>query len=201
MLKIHHIQQKIMSNLAECGDQGAAFEELRPLDVKSNLYAYHLKVLRQTGVIAKNNLNNYYLTEKGSDILKGIMPDDIIHKISVSVLLESPDQKPKIISKPLTAEDDRIAVIATELTQKYLTQNNLSQPIHIGDAYIKFYSQDDQLTSSTLHHIFSVKSKQDISHIKNQLPTEVVSEIIFAQQSADGHFFFERSYDEEILQK
>lgn len=199
MLKIHRIQQKIISSLAECGEQGAAFEELRPFEVKSNLYAYHLKVLRRAGIIAKNNLENYYLTDKGSDLLEGIMPDDIIHKISVSVLLEAPGQKPKIISKPLVAEDDRIVAIATELTQKYLTQNNLSIPAHIGDAYIKFYSKNDQLTSSTLHHIFSTKSRCDLSHIKSQLPTEVVDEIIFARNSADGHFFFERSYNEESL--
>lgn len=201
MLKVHRIQQKIMSSLAECGEQGAAFEELRPLEVKSNLYAYHLKVLRRAGIIDKNNLGNYYLTDRGSDILEGITPNDIIHKISISVLLESPGQKPKIISKPLVAEDDRIAAIATELTQKYLTQDNLSIPIpvHIGDAYIKFYSKGGQLTSSTLHHIFSVKSSSDFNHIKNHLPTEVVSEIIFARDTADGHFFFERSYNEENL--
>lgn len=199
MLKVHRIQQKIMSNLAECGEQGAAFEELRPLEVKSNLYAYHLKVLRRAGIIDKNNLGNYYLTDKRSDILEGITLNDIIHKISVSVLLESPGQKPKIISKPLVAEDDRIAAMATELTQKYLTQDNLSQPVHIGDAYIKFYTKGDQLTSSTLHHIFSVKSRHNLNHIKSQLPTEVVSEIIFARNAADGHFFFERSYNEESL--
>ena len=197
MLKIHRIQRKILTDLAECGQHGAGFEELRPLDVKSNLYAYHLKVLLRAGAIAKNQQGRYHITGKGSDFLKGIAPDDVIHKISVSVLIETPSQKPKIITKLLTAEDDRIAIIAEELTQKYLTQKPLTKPTHIGDAYIKFYSSKNQLISSTLHHIFLVKSTQELGHFKSHLPATVVDEIVFAYSAADGHFFFERSYDEE----
>lgn len=58
----HHIQRSIVSVLTK--QEFARFRDLKPANVDTNLFSYHLKLLQKAGFIAKTE-QGYTLAEKG----------------------------------------------------------------------------------------------------------------------------------------
>lgn len=58
----HHIQRSIVSVLTK--QEFARFRDLKPTNVDTNLFSYHLKLLQKAGFIAKTE-QGYTLAEKG----------------------------------------------------------------------------------------------------------------------------------------
>jgi predicted transcriptional regulator len=191
MLKIHKIQIYILRCLAET--DSAKFSELLPAGVASSLFAYHLKTLLTDGIIKKARMR-YNLTEKGAKYLEGISVFDNSIKIKTSVLVENDKGQSKLVSGELEPSDERIASASKRITQKKLSQKKLSKIQHIGDAYIKLVDKNGRLQNNSLHHIFYAKTRHDLTDVDSDLPEQVVQEILFVKNGADGHFFFERSY-------
>jgi len=60
---MHHIQRSILGRLMT--DEAMRYRDLKPLEVASNLFTYHLKVLVGEGYVVSSQRGTYQLTSKG----------------------------------------------------------------------------------------------------------------------------------------
>lgn len=67
----HHIQRTIVYQLAFA--DSLRFSELKPDDIDSKLFTYHLKKVVAAGFVTKNNNGEYALTPEGRRVGKGAL--------------------------------------------------------------------------------------------------------------------------------
>ncbi len=215
----HHIQKYILSVLAKT--DFARFRDMRPKNVDSNLYSYHLKLLMKQGMIAKTD-DGYCLTAKGLAYVDRVNMEKFAVRLQPKILtmillknkyneilLTKRNKQPFINtwtlpSGKLHLDDERIAVAAErELFEKTnLTVNNLD---HIGDCYLSVRSNETMI-SSVLAHVFA-KTVENFAAFGNENAkwtgetwrnnhnlTPGVEDILWLAGHSDGKFFAELDY-------
>lgn len=162
----HHIQRHVMKVLLFI--EYARFRDLRPKNVDTNLFSYHLKLLQQNQLVKK--------TDKGYTLSQnGLMYVDRLNAKSGKFRTQ-----PKIITMLLVQDEEGRVLIQKRNKQPYINrwtlpygklhiedptlrmaaQREAEEKLgiqvamgHAGDCYIRAY-MGDQLISTTLAHIF-----------------------------------------------
>ncbi len=171
----HHIQKSIMQALVF--NEYARYSDMRPENVDSNLYAYHLNRLILSGHIEKID-KLYRLSLKGLSYVEHTSSSIKINnqpKITTAILVNDGREnilltkrlkQPYInyyglpLGKIHSNKDNNILGSATrELYEK--TGVKYEKMKHIGDIYLKIYIKN-VLISDLLAHIFSAVIKKEV---------------------------------------
>ncbi len=171
----HHIQKSIMRVLVF--NEYARYSEMRPENVDSNLYAYHLNRLVLSGHVEKID-KLYRLSLKGLSYVEHTSSSIKINsqpKITTAILVNDGNgnilltkrlKQPYInhyglpLGKIHSNKDSNILDSATrELYEK--TGIKYKKMKHVGDIYLKIYIKN-VLISDLLAHIFSAVIKKEV---------------------------------------
>jgi ADP-ribose pyrophosphatase YjhB (NUDIX family) len=216
---MHQIQQHILGKLITAPSQ--RFSELKPDQVESNLFMYHLKQLIDQGYVSKIKDGSYSLTAYGLQYADGLSLKTFAPRlqpriVTLSVVTDNPGRyllfrrhrQPLInmVGFPYGKVhlDETITEAATrELKEKTGLECALK---HRGDGYLTM-SQNGEVVSQVLFHCFEGLHPQgelkqtsvgeafwaDPSQIPGWELMPSVMDII-DQLQQPGHFFMERSY-------
>jgi ADP-ribose pyrophosphatase YjhB (NUDIX family) len=172
----HFIERYILRVLAH--QKVARFRDMKPGNVDSNLYAYHLKLLIRTRLVEKTE-GGYRLTARGLFYVDRVNNESfnvrnqykiitmsLLKNSKEEILLTKRDKQPFITrwtlpSGKIHLDDRDISQAATrELHEKIgLDKANLR---HAGDCYIRVRDTDDQIISAVFAHIFTGESSWKI---------------------------------------
>lgn len=209
----HHIQKNILSILLH--QKVARFRDLRPPRVDTNLYSYHLKLLAKQDFICKVDAG-YTLSSRGLAYVDRVNADKlfvrsqpkIITMLLVQdgygrVLLQRRTKQPYIDTWTLPygkvhIDDESVVVGAAREASEKLGLISVV-PRHVGDAYIRVWS-DGRILSSTLVHVcrFELESYPESDNIVWCAPLKLPSydlapavEQIVARSFFGDEFFFD----------
>lgn len=171
----HHIQRHILGVLYH--QKIARFRDLRPQNVDTNLYSYHLRSLIKQGMLRKVE-GGYTLGDRGLAYIDRVS--------SKSMLIRT---QPKIVTMIVTQNSNGDVLLQRRTKQPHLDtwtlpygklhiedysilgaarreadeKLGLIEPslIHAGDCYIRVYTgkgEDRQILSSTLVHVFYLET-------------------------------------------
>jgi len=161
---MHYIQRSILGRLM--ADEAVRYRDLKPFEVASNLFTYHLKVLVSEGYVVSSLKGTYQLTTKGQRF---------VGAQSISTL--QPHLQPKLVillacrdrlgrwlvmkrrTQPLSGKvgfpygklhlGEKIAEAATrELTEKTGLSGEL---VHRGDGYITILEKHTPISEIFFH--------------------------------------------------
>lgn len=210
----HHIQRHIISVLMY--QKHARFRDLRPKNVDTNLYSYHLKLLQKRNFVTKD-IEGYTLGKNGmlyidrvtTSTLKVRTQPKIIVMLVVQngegdVLLYRRERQPftnqwTLPYGKLHLDDETLLAAAhREAREKLRIENDSIR--HSGDCYIRIKDKDETIMS-TLAHVFRMEA-DDIElderqqwvrpHRLNQYDlAPAVEKIITRSFFNDPHFFEE----------
>ena len=215
----HHIQKHILGVLMH--SKYARFRDMRPLNVDTNLYKYHLNLLKKSGFVTKTNegycldtAGLLYVDRVSLKSLKVRTQPKIITMIVVQnadgdVLLQKRTKQPHIDTWTLTygklhIDDESIVAAAQREASEKLGVNNLAVT-HAGDCYIRI-CQNGEVLSSTLAHIFYCETDDITTHdeliwarphkLANYDLAPAVEQIVARTFFHDPYFFeeFEEEY-------
>lgn len=214
----HHIGRSIVAHLAT--HEYARFSEMRPKNVETNLFSYHLKLLMKSGFVKKTG-EGYTLGQKGLIYVDRVTAENmklrtqpkIITMLLVqdgygNVLLQKRAKQPYINTWTLPygklhIDDESVKAAAMRESEEKLnyTPRNLR---HVGDCYIVARTNDtsaDRTTQSrTLAHItrFETDDIQTTDTLKWVEPLDLATlklapavEQIVARSFFNDSFFFE----------
>lgn len=220
----HHIEKHILGVLAF--NLAARFTEMRPANVDSNLYAYHLNKLLKNKYITKTD-RDYALSAKGLIYIDrlsfGKLRPTIQPKINTGIILKNEYDEillTKRSQQPLLGfwgipmgklhfDDASIyAAAMRELREK--TNIIVANLEHAGDCYLRYHIEE-QLISSAFVHIFYKKVVRDAIHVSenvrwvgvdelgraNIIPS--VPEIVRMASEQSERFFAEIDFDDNIV--
>jgi ADP-ribose pyrophosphatase YjhB (NUDIX family) len=120
--KMHHIQKYILKTLCYC--KWARFRDMRPKNVDTNLYNYHLKLLIKTGAIEKVEGKGYRLS-----------PDGLRYVDYVSVTNFEPRWRPKLTTSIVAFNRDDI-LLWTKHKQPFIGRWTIPNgKMHYDDAH------------------------------------------------------------------
>lgn len=214
----HHIQKYIMSVLLR--QKTARFRDLRPPQVDTNLFSYHLKLLQKNGFIKKAEAG-YTLSPVGLGYVDRVNADKffirqqpkIVTMLLVQdgygkVLLQKRTKQPYIDTWTLPYGKVHIndsSVVAGAAREAHEKLNLAVEPRHVGDAYIRV-KVGDEILSSTMVHIcrFELDEYPESDMIRWCTPLKLhtydlapaVEEII--TRSFFGDIFFFDEFEVEI---
>ncbi len=164
---IHHIQKHIISALMLM--KYAKFSNLRPKNVDTNLFNYHLKILQKRGFIIKSELG-YTLDKKGilyidrvsTSTLKVRTQPKIIVMLVIQnsngdILLHRRIRQPftdqlTLPNGKLHIDDETLCEAARREAFEKLAIETVD-PRHVGDCYIRI-KDGSETVMSTLAHVF-----------------------------------------------
>lgn len=116
----HHIGRSIIAHLQT--HEHARFSDMRPSDVDTNLFTYHLKILMKAGYIAKTDIG-YTLGQKG-----------LVYADRVSTDKMRLRSQPKIITMLLVQNSDGRLLLQQRQKQPYIATWTLPYgKLHIDD--------------------------------------------------------------------
>ncbi len=167
----HHIEKSILRVLTL--QETARFSEMRPSNIDSNLYAYHLKKLVKSKLIDKSG-QDYKLSNHGLSYVDRISIDSFKRntqpKITTSIVVKN--NKGEILLTKRTKQPF-ISKWSLPMGKIHLGERNIAQSAsrelqektsliekelrHIGDCYIRTYDQGF-LISSLLTHVFATQN-------------------------------------------
>jgi ADP-ribose pyrophosphatase YjhB (NUDIX family) len=171
----HHIQKHIIDILTH--KEMARFSELRPSRVDTNLFSYHLKLLIQSGFIAKHDKeytlggNGLAYADQASAITSLFQQPKIITMLLIQnsdgqVLLQKRSKQPYINSWTLPYGTVHIDDLSVEVAanREALEKLGLSDQKlrHVGDCYIRV-SAGSVPVSITFAHIFRFETDEPFS--------------------------------------
>ena len=164
----HHIQKYILTSLMS--QKFARFRDMRPPNVDTNLYNYHLKILIRQGFINKTE-HGYTLSIEGQtytdrvnvSTTKQTLQPKIITLLIIqdgfgNVLMHPKKRQPFIgqwtlpLGKVHNSDSSVQEAAQREITEKISTETSINVH-HAGDAYIRVKKGNDVLIS-TLAHVF-----------------------------------------------
>lgn len=171
----HHIQRHILGVLYH--QKIARFRDLRPQNVDTNLYSYHLRSLIKQGMLRKVE-GGYTLGDRGLAYIDRVSSKSMLIRTQPKivtmivaqnsngdVLLQRRTKQPHLDTWTLPygklhIEDYSILGAARREADEKL---GLIEPslIHAGDCYIRVYTgkgEDRQILSSTLVHVFYLET-------------------------------------------
>jgi 8-oxo-dGTP pyrophosphatase MutT (NUDIX family) len=220
MDKRHHIQRFILNVLMN--NEYARFRDLRPPQVDSNLYSYHLKTLLKQHLITKT-LSGYTLTASGLECVDRLSSKDahvrvqpkIMTMIAVmnqhdELLVYTKERQPFIDqltfpSGKLHMEDATILDAARREVHER-TGLAATSPQHIGDIYMTITAEKRKIMSALIHVFLLQVVKEAIVLNKNTSWLPINDDIELAPASGhvrtllregdSGHFF--REFSDEI---
>lgn len=209
----HHIQKHILSVLML--NKIARFRDMRPPNVDSNLYSYHLGVLLKKKIVEKVD-DGYSLTKKG------IVYVDRVSTATLDVRLQ-----PKITTMFVIQNDEGELLLfkryrqpfaglwalpngkvhLTDRTVEESAKRELSEKLnlmdqrfrHAGECYIRTIS-DGEVVMSTLVHVFTFSSNDIVPnerlrwvkpHRLHELDLAPAVERITARTFFNDPYFFE----------
>lgn len=163
----HHIQRHIIGVLIH--QKYARFRDLRPPQVDTNLYSYHLKVLQKEGWIDKTT-EGYTLSLEGLAYVDRVSLKKlnirtqpkiitmlVIQNSDGDVLLLRRNKQPYIDTWTLpygkTHIDDESIIASAQREWHEKLGQALPSLSHAGDCYIRTH-RDATILSSTLAHVF-----------------------------------------------
>lgn len=169
----HHIQKYIVSILMH--RKYARFRDLRPKNVDTNLYSYHLKLLQKRGFVKKAD-DGYTLDKKGILYVDRVSTSTLTvrtqPKIIVMLVVQNSDGGLllyKRVRQPYTGqwtlpygklhiEDETLHAGARRETFEKL---GIDMPgaVHAGDCYIRV-KDSEGVVMSTLAHVFRFESDE-----------------------------------------
>lgn len=216
---MHPLKKQILEKLIL--NSSLSFSKLKPENIESNLFIYHLKQLINEGLVQKNLQKNYQLTAEGQVF---------VDKLKFKTLKSSESPKAIIIAvcknqegkylmyrrmgQPFISKigfpflDVRVGeAISRTVVNKYLKHFNLEvKACHRGDVYFTSYL-DAKLISYVFCHIFEVTSFKGDLKIDRQIwdafwgkleeidPQELIPGVLEIQQllakNPKKHFFQE----------
>lgn len=219
----HHIQKSILKYLTN--KKAARYSEMKPENIDSNLYAYHLKKLLKLDFIIKES-NLYTLSPHGQNYVENISLSEFNFrnqpKITTRILLKNKKGQyflTKRSKQPLIdmwgfasgkthIEDERIIDAAQREVSDKIGLNIRSLK-HVGNYYAKILSQGE-IVSNTLSHVFSATLSElethslKISNSQNWFSTDEMTELdlipdtldlIYLAEHSSGDFFAELEYE------
>ena len=163
----HHIQKHILSVLTHT--KYARFRDMRPPKVDTNLYSYHLNLLRKRGFIVKT-ANGYCLGLEGLSYVDRVSIKSlkirtqpkiitmiVIQNVDGDVLLQRRTKQPHIDTWTLPCgklhiDDESVLAAAQREAHEKLAMGD-APLAHAGDCYIRVVA-DEAVLSSTLAHVF-----------------------------------------------
>jgi ADP-ribose pyrophosphatase YjhB (NUDIX family) len=169
----HHVQKHIVSVLML--QTSARFRDMRPPNVDTNLYSYHLKLLQKQNLIEKND-QGYKLSKKGiiyvDRVTTASLDVRIQPKITTMFVIQNSEGQILLYKRrrqPFAGKwslpngklhiTDRSIIEAAhrELSEKLALRD---QPIiHAGDCYVRTMS-DDEVIMSTYIHVFRFETDE-----------------------------------------
>ena len=163
----HHIQKHILGVLMHM--KYARFRDMRPPKVDTNLYTYHLNILKKRGFVIKTD-DGYCLGREGLSYVDRVSIKSlkirtqpkiitmiIIQNANGDVLLQRRTKQPHIDTWTLPygklhIDDESVLAAAQREAREKLAVDDLPL-VHAGDCYIRVLVEGEIL-SSTLAHVF-----------------------------------------------
>jgi ADP-ribose pyrophosphatase YjhB (NUDIX family) len=210
---MHYIQKHILRELTLHKSQ--RFAQLRPKQVESNLFIYHLKALIKEGYVQKNTSGSYGLAPAGKRFVDRISMEKFEPRIQPKILtlLIIKNKRGELLlwkrkKQPFLGKigfptgkihlgESLGEAAKRELAEKTAVTASLK---HVGDGYLTIF-ESKELISQVLFHCFvgTAKSNNFMKHANlhwGKLITETelipgAKEIYAAASKAKGHFFVE----------
>jgi ADP-ribose pyrophosphatase YjhB (NUDIX family) len=172
-INIHTIQQSIMVLLIN--QKEIRFKDLRPKNIDTNIFSYHLKVLISKDLIIKSN-SSYSLSQLGLKYISDLTKYEFLQPaIIISFVIQNSDGDVLLIRRQAQPYIDCWTlpygyIDAHETTMRGSANRIISELFsysdqtlrHSGDAYVRVTGTDDQLITSTFTHVFRLE-KDDIN--------------------------------------
>ncbi len=175
---MHHIQRTILGELMK-GDY-RRYAQIKPKGLESNVFAYHLKVLREAGYVRRTSWGTYGLTASGKRFVDSLSLTDLRPRVQpkIVILLACHDRLGRwllmrrkvqpllgLVGFPygkLHRGETVQAAAQRELLEK---AGIVAELKHTGDGYITI-EQDNESVSEILFHLFSgvVPSDEPSAH-------------------------------------
>ncbi|MBI3984041.1 NUDIX domain-containing protein [Candidatus Microgenomates bacterium] len=180
LLIMHYIQQKIMYVLALT--DSARFSQLKPQEIESNLFIYHLRQLMRDKLVVKNTDKTYSLSIQGKayadtinwKTLKPRSQPKIVNLIACKndhgeYLLYRRKHQPFIGLTGFPYGKIHLGETITESSEReLLDKTNLKTALkHRGDAYVTVFD-GDELVMHTLFHIHT--GENPVGELKEATP-------------------------------
>lgn len=210
----HHIQKYIIKVLMH--QKYARFRDLRPQNVDTNLYSYHLKVMQKNGLVVKTD-EGYTLTQDGLMYVDRVTLTKlnvrtqpkiitmlVIQNDEGDILLSRRDKQPYINAWTLpygkTHIDDLTILDGARREWQDKIGGILPKITHAGDCYIRV-RESERTLSATLAHVFyavaeGVDTHEDLRWIRPHKLAQyelapAVEQIVARTFFRDPYFFEE----------
>ena len=188
----HHIQKNIVYQLAFTDSM--KFSELKPLDIESKLFTYHLKKVIVAGLVIKNDDGTYRLSSQGRRVGKGaLLKDSRMINRAYSIIIMAVRRK-----------SDGAWLLARRTTQPLINLSGFmqTQPLPDTDSLQLASSSlkqktgltgDFEFISNGLFTIFKDEDLESYIHFTLLLCENAVGEL--SQNDPLGEYYFENSPD------
>jgi len=172
---MHIIQRNILAQLIQCDD--CRYSELKPDDLESNHFMYHLKAVQREGLVEKQESGRYSLTSKGKLYVDHLSLTSFKRRIQakiVTLLVCQNDQGDWLTlerrNQPLRGQigfpygklhiGEGVEVAAhRELMEKTGLTAKLR---HAGDGYITIYETGNIVSQISFHLFVGTECRGDI---------------------------------------
>lgn len=218
----HHIQQHVLRHLTT--HRFARFRDMRPGQIDTNLYSYHLKLLIRLGYLEKTD-QGYTLTIAGQAYVdrvnlstaKRTLQPKVITMLVIqdgygNVLMYQKKRQPFIdkwtvpIGKVHNTDESIARAAEREVSEKI--SDMAIEVSHVGDAYIRV-THEGEILISTLAHVFYGQVEELDNHhsdwervglrtLSDRVTAPAIQQIISRVMFRDPYFFEE--YTEELVQ-
>ena len=168
--KMHHIQKHILKTLCLC--KWARFRDMRPRNVDSNLYNYHLKILIRSELVEKVDGKGYRLSPEGLRFADHVSTEKFEPRLQPKVLTKAvalnargeillwPKYKQPFIGRWSLPSgkmhyDDESVEKAVRREISYLSEAEPTKVAHKGVVEYRVFI-NRQLVTHTIAHMFLV---------------------------------------------
>jgi ADP-ribose pyrophosphatase YjhB (NUDIX family) len=196
----HHIKRDIVKYLLTV--PSARYSELRPKNVESNLFMYHLQQLKKQGYVEKNG-TSYELTQFGKQMADrlslGSLKFRIQPKLITILAVQREDKKWLMIERthqPFLGykgfpsgkihygEDLKLAA-ERELQEKTGITN---VPLTLRGNFIMRYSKDDDVVNHIIGYVFS-------GHCPKSTKTDIKTDMFYSLWGDESELFTKKSFN------
>lgn len=172
----HHIQKHIIKTL--CFHKWARFRDMKPKNIDSNLYNYHLKVLMREKMIEKVEGKGYRLSPSGLRFVDHMSTENL-----------EPRSQPKLLTKVISVNDHNEILLWPKYKQPFIDKWSLPSG--------KMHYDDESVEAAVLREItyLSLEPPRQLRHrgvveykiyIDGQLITHTIAHLFSGDVAYDG---------------